>query len=146
MAVAYIPYQGQKRRKERKEMISYIRCLGKYAVFSGRAARREYWGFTIVNTVITLIILLLHAKFERGTLHTVLTYAVIIYTAATIVPSLAVMSRRWHDLGRTGFWVLLNLVPGVGTFVSLIFFLGRGDYGSNKYGRDPRERKLRKRK
>lgn len=123
--------------------MSYLKCLSKYAVFKGRAPRREFWGFSIINIIILLIILILHASFQTGTLHTVLTYLVIIYAALTIVPSLAVMSRRWHDLGRTGLWVLLNLVPGIGTLVSLFFFLGRGDRGTNRYGRDPREKKYR---
>lgn len=127
-------------------MLSYFRCLGKYAAFRGRAPRREYWGFTIVNAAIILAILILHATYQTGTIHTVLTYAVIIYAALTFIPALAVMSRRWHDLGRTGWWVLLNLVPGIGTVVSLFFFLGRGDRGTNDYGRDPREKKFRNKK
>lgn len=127
-------------------MLSYLRCLGKYAVFRGRAPRREYWGFTIVNAIVLLVILLLHAKFQTGTVHTVFTYTVIIYAALTFIPALAVMVRRWHDLGRTGWWILLNLVPGVGTLVSMCFFLGRGDRGTNDYGRDPRERNIRNRK
>lgn len=123
----------------------YFRCLSKYAVFKGRASRGEYWGFTVINTAVLLLILILHAKYQVGTLHTVLTYIAIIYAVLTLMPTLAVMSRRWHDLGRTGLWVFLNVVPVVGTFVSLCFFLGKGQEGSNIYGRDPRERKYRRR-
>lgn len=124
----------------------YFRCLSKYAVFKGRASRGEYWGFTIINTALILLILILHARYQVGTLHTALTYIAIIYAALTLLPSLAVMSRRWHDLGRTGLWVFLNMVPVVGTFVSLCFFLGKGQEGSNIYGRDPRERKYRRKR
>ena len=126
-------------------MISYIRCLKKYASFGGRATRREYWIFTLVNAAVLLAVLILHATFQTGAVHTVLTYVAVIYALFTLLPTLAVMSRRWHDLGRTGLWVLLNIVPGVGTIVSMFFFLGRGDTGTNIYGRDPRERKIRKR-
>ena len=131
--------------KEYANMIPYFSCLSKYAVFRGRASRREFWGFSIINVIILLVLLILHATYQTGTLHTVLTYAVIIYAALTLIPSLAVMSRRWHDLGRTGLWVFLNIVPAIGTLVSLFFFLGRGDRGTNIYGRDPREKKYRKR-
>ncbi len=126
--------------KENK-MSSYIRCIKKYARFKGRAARREFWGFTLINAAIILILLILHAKFQTGTVHSVLTYLLGAYILFTIIPFLSVMSRRWHDLGRTGWWVLLNIVVGVGTFVSLCFFLCRGDEGKNFYGRDPRIKK-----
>ena len=122
-------------------MISYFTCLAKYAVFRGRAGRKEFWGFFIVNIIILCVILLLHAKYPLGTIHTVLTGIIVGYIVLTICPLLAVMSRRWHDLGRTGAWVWLNLVPVVGTFVSLCFFLGAGNYGTNEYGRDPIRRK-----
>lgn len=127
-------------------MVSYFKCLSKYASFSGRASRREYWGYTIVNALIMFILLILDAKFQVGIAHQVFRYAVIIYAAATVVPTLAVMSRRWHDIDRTGAWVFLNLIPGVGTLVSCFFFLGRGVKGTNRFGRDPLEKKYKKRR
>lgn len=127
-------------------MISYLKCLGKYAVFRGRSSRREYWGYTIVNALIIFALLILDAKFQVGTMHLVFRYAVIIYSFITLLPTLAVMSRRWHDIDRTGAWVLLNLIPAVGTVVSCLFFLGKGTYGTNRFGRDPYEKSKRKRK
>lgn len=125
-------------------MKSYIQCIKQYAQFNGRATRREFWGFTLMNAVIILIILLLQSKFQTGTIHLILTYLLYAYLLLTLVPALAVISRRWHDLGRTGWWVLLNLVPGVGSFVTLCFFLGKGEPGKNFYGRDPRRKKRRR--
>lgn len=126
-------------------MISYFKCLGKYAVFRGRASRLEYWGYNIVNAVIIFVLLLLDAKFQTGALSKIFRYAVIAYVVLTLLPTIAVMSRRWHDLDRTGAWVFLNLVPLVGTVVSMCFFLGRGSRGTNRFGRDPREKKFKKR-
>lgn len=126
-------------------MISYFKCLGKYAVFKGRASRMEYWGYSIVNLIIIFILLILDAKFQVGVLSDVFRYAVIAYAALTLLPTLAVMSRRWHDLDRTGAWVLLNCIPAAGTIVSMCFFLGRGSRGTNRFGRDPREKKFKRR-
>lgn len=122
-------------------MGAYIKCLGRYVKFNGRASRAEFWGYSIVNLIIVCVLVVLQAKNATGTMGTVLVYVIGIYALATLLPTLAVMSRRWHDLGRTGLWVLLNLVPAVGTIVSLCFFLGRGESGRNEYGRDPRRKK-----
>ena len=70
----------------------------------------------------------------------------IIYILITICPTLAATVRRWHDLGRTGKWLWLNLVPGVGTVVTLGFMCCKGEDATNEYGRNPRERKIRRRR
>lgn len=136
-------------------MISYIKCLGKYSTFSGRSTRREFWGYTIVNALIFIVLIYLQSNLIIGassnistvrTLRSIIDYIIILYAIITICPSFAVMCRRWHDLGRTGKWLWLNLVLGVGTVVSLLFFLGKGDEGTNEYGRDPRERKYKRRR
>ena len=125
-------------------MTSYFICLGHYATFKGRATRVEFWGYTIVNSILiaALAYFYLNAAQEQQTLATVLFF---MYVLLTICPSLAVMSRRWHDIGRTGKWLFLNLVPVVGTVVSLFFMLSDDEAGTNEYGRNPRERRYRKR-
>ena len=123
--------------------MGYINCLRKYAKFSGRATRREYWGFAITNFIILLILLYAHAYFQLGITHTVLTVLVIAYAAFTVIPTFAAMSRRWHDLGRTGLWVLLNIVPVIGQIVTFFFMLGKGTQGDNEFGKNPRRRKRR---
>lgn len=125
-------------------MISYFTCLGKYATFSGRATRVEFWGYTIVNTILTILLGYFYITAEKQ-YQTIATTVFLLYLAITICPSLAVMSRRWHDMGRTGLWLLLHLVPVVGWVVSLFFMFSQGEEGSNEYGRNPRERRYRKR-
>ncbi len=141
-------------RKE-KTMLSYIKCLGKYSSFSGRSTRREFWGFTVVNFLIMTGLIYLQSTVQVSessnvgtarTLRLAIDFGIILYALLTLSPALAAMCRRWHDLGRTGKWLLLNLVPVVGTVVSLFFFLGKGDEGTNEYGRDPRERKYKRRR
>lgn len=125
----------------KKKRNPYIKCLKNYARFNGRAPRKEFWGYSLINAAIILTLLILHAVFETGILHNIMTYLVIAYVLGTILPTLAVISRRWHDIGRTGFWVLLNLIPGAGTLVTLCFFLRKGDEGKNYYGKDPLRKK-----
>lgn len=124
-------------------MYYYTRAISKYAKFKGRATRREFWCYGLINAAIIVILLILHSIFQVGMVHTVLTYAALAYIALTILPTLAVTGRRWHDIGRTGWWVLLNFIPGVGSFVTLCFLIGKGDAGTNEYGRNPREMELR---
>ncbi|MBR0366522.1 MAG: DUF805 domain-containing protein [Clostridia bacterium] len=125
-------------------MLSYIKAMGKYADFGGRSSRREFWGFLITNSVLWGVIIYLLRRFPDGVENNVMIAVAVMYFALTIVPSVAIIFRRWHDLGRTGAWVLLNLVPGIGTIVTLCFFLCKGDGFNNRYGADPDSNKKNK--
>ena len=127
-------------RERSYDMGSYIKALGKYAVFSGRAPRKEFWGFTIVNYILWGVIVYFYRMFPDGVANNVMTAVAIMYFVLTIIPASALIFRRWHDLGRTGAWYWLNLVPGIGYIVTLCFFLYRGDSFTNQYGRDPYDR------
>ena len=127
-------------------MGSYVRCLGKYAVFRGRSTRKEFWGFTIVNAICWFIIGYFFLKYPRGLANSIMTAIAIMYFLITLTPTIAVMMRRWHDIGRTGAWVLINLVPLAGFIATLGFFLYRGDDFTNKYGRDPYDKRLKRRR
>lgn len=125
-------------------MASYFICLAKFAVFRGRSTRTEFWGYTIVNSIIICALAYFYLTADKAN-STLATTLLIIYLIISIFPSLSVMCRRWHDLGRTGKWLWLNLVPVVGTVVSMFFMLGSGEEAANEYGRNPRERRYRKR-
>ena len=107
----------------------YLEALRKYAVFSGRARRQEYWMFVLINLVITVVLSRL------GSL------AVLsgIYALGMILPSLAVGVRRLHDTGRSGSWLLIVLVPVVGGLVLLYFNVLDSQAGENQYGPNPKE-------
>ena len=127
-------------------MGSYFSCLGKYATFRGRSRRREYWGYTIVNAIILGIMTYFYLTAKTDTSQSLSTAVLIIYVLITLSPTLAATVRRWHDIGRTGKWLWLNLVPGVGTVVTLGFMLCAGEDVTNEYGRNPRERRIRRRR
>lgn len=111
-------------------------CFRKYAVFSGRAPRSEYWWFTLFLLLAGFALGLVDSLFfltpaeQTGPLN-------MIFTLATLLPSLAVGARRLHDVDRTGWWLLLWLVPVLGWLVMLWWTVQPGTRGPNRFGPDP---------
>jgi uncharacterized membrane protein YhaH (DUF805 family) len=117
----------------------YLEALKKYAVFSGRARRMEYWYFVLFNVIVAFVLALIDALL--GTTTGVSSFGLLsgLYSLAVLIPTLAVLVRRLHDIDRTGWWILINLIPLVGTIVLLVFALMPGTPGSNQYGPDPKQ-------
>jgi uncharacterized membrane protein YhaH (DUF805 family) len=109
----------------------YIKVLENYAVFEGRARRMEYWMFVLINLFIVIGAGLLDTALGLGGTIGFL------YGLAIFIPSIAVSVRRLHDTGRTGWWILIGLIPLIGTLVLLVFYCLGGDPGDNEYGPDP---------
>lgn len=107
-------------------------CLNKYATFEGRARRSELWWFALFTFLGNMILGILdNALFGgAGVLSGV-------FSLAVLLPSLAVGARRLHDTGRSGWWLLLLLVPVIGLLVLIWFYIQPGDDGPNAYGPDP---------
>ncbi|PEP90957.1 DUF805 domain-containing protein [Bacillus wiedmannii] len=112
----------------------YLYALKNYAKFSGRATRKEYWIFTLVNKA-TFWSLIYFASYSPSVFY-LRANITLLYIAIFIVPTLAVEARRLHDSGKTGWWQLLNLVP-FGGAVLLVFCIIESDEGENKYGLNP---------
>lgn len=115
----------------------YLDAFKKFAVFSGRARRVEFWMFALINILISIAIAALEnilgiAQGGQGVLST-------IYSLVVLIPSLAIGTRRLHDTGRSGWWLLLSLVPIVGAIVLIIFLAGDSQPGANKFGPNPKE-------
>lgn len=111
----------------------YLEVLKKYAVFNGRSRRTEYWMFTLFNLIISFVI-----AFAEGMVGSPgIVYA--LYGLAVFLPSLGVMIRRLHDIGRSGWWVLIGFVPLVGLIVLLVFAVTDSNPGDNEYGPNPKE-------
>ncbi|SUZ71263.1 uncharacterized protein METZ01_LOCUS24117 [marine metagenome] len=106
----------------------YIGGLLKYAEFSGRASRGEYWWFTIANTILAGIFWLL------GNLGGPVSILSLLYLIAVLVPNLSITVRRLHDTGRSGWWLPLGLVPTPLVFIILFFMCQRGHSEENRYG------------
>ena len=110
----------------------YIDVLKKYVEFTGRARRMEYWMFFLINFIITIAIAVIEAAVgSPGILH-------LIYALAVFLPALGVAVRRLHDTGRTGWWLLILLIPVIGPIVILVFFVLDSDEGDNMYGPNPK--------
>ncbi len=111
------------------------RCFTeKYADFSGRARRAEFWSYSICVGVISGILNLLASQSDVR-LFNILAY---IFSLAVLVPGLAVAWRRLHDTGRSGTWYLLNLIPLVGWIILIVWYCQEGQPGDNQYGADPK--------
>jgi len=116
----------------------YLAAWKKYADFSGRSRRREYWIFTLFNTLAMLVLAFVDSMtgaFSRDAGIGVLSG---IYGLAVFIPGLAVLVRRLHDTGKSAWWCLILLIPLIGPIVILVFSVTAGDAGDNAYGPDPK--------
>lgn len=113
----------------------YLSVLKKYAVFSGRAQRAEYWYFILFNLLIALALGVLAAAIPKAS--AIFNWLLVIYYLAMLIPSIAVTVRRLHDCGRSGWLFLISLIPFVGV-VLFIFMLLDSEPGQNKYGPNPK--------
>lgn len=96
-------------------------CFTKYFTFSGRASRSEYWFFALLGFIIGLI------------------PGLNLLGLVLFIPSLAVTVRRLHDTDRSGWWMLLALIPLIGGIVLLVFMCLEGTRGPNRFGADPKQ-------
>jgi len=113
-------------------------CYRKYATFTGRARRAEYWWYTLFNVIVYAVLITIGLLFTGSDGNSsVLGVLVGIYLLAVLLPTLAVTTRRLHDSGKSGWWQLLGILP-LGGFVVFIMTLLSGDSGPNEYGPDPR--------
>lgn len=120
----------------------YLAVLKKYAVFKGRARRKEYWFFTLISILISIALGFVDGF--AGTLDATTGVGMLggLYSLVILIPSLAVMVRRLHDTGRTGWWFFLLFIPLIGAIVLLIFLLQDSKPGENKYGDNPKQDEL----
>lgn len=122
-------------------MYWYKKVLNQYADFEGRARRQEYWMFTLVNVIIMIplyIIGIVGQTSGNNTLSMLGFGLYLLYALAVFVPSLAVAVRRLHDVGKSGWFYLIALIPIVGAIWLLVLFVTEGDKGDNPYGPDPK--------
>ncbi len=127
----------------------YFQVLKKYAVFSGRARRKEYWYFILFNGIICFVLGLIEGlafvlRDGKGALITPemgeMSFSVLagIYALAVLLPSIGVSIRRLHDTGRGGWWLLISLIPLVGSIILLIYMVANSQEGTNQYGPSPK--------
>ncbi len=116
----------------------YLDVLKKYAVFTGRARRKEFWMFVLFNVIISLILNLidgfLGTGFEAGG-------GIIsgLYALAILLPSIGVAIRRLHDIGKSGWWIFISLIPLIGGIWLLVLYCTDSEPGENQYGPNPKD-------
>jgi uncharacterized membrane protein YhaH (DUF805 family) len=116
----------------------YTDVIKKYAEFSGRARRKEFWMFALFNVIISIILSIIDniigttfGSANQGVLSS-------IYSLAVLLPSIGVGIRRMHDTNRSGWWILITLVPCIGWIIYIVFAAQEGVAGDNQYGPDPK--------
>lgn len=117
----------------------YFDVLKKYAVFGGRARRKEFWMFVLFNIIAVLatglLDRILHTTWNDQARTGIIS---MIYSWAVLLPGIAVAIRRMHDIGKSGWWVLISLIPLVGIIWYIILAATEGQRGDNQYGPDPK--------
>ena len=96
----------------------YIDALKKYAVFSGRATRKEFWMFVLFSFIVMVVLSLIDSFIGSGDMSILST----IYGLGVLLPSLGIAIRRLHDTNRSGWWLLIGLIPLVGAIVLIVFY------------------------
>ena len=115
-------------------MIDYAKkaVLENYANFNGRATRPEYWWFALFNFIIGIGLNILSLTVP------LLGIVALLYSLATLIPNIAVGVRRLHDIGKSGWFLLVALIPLAGAVWLIVLLATEGQAGTNEYGPDPR--------
>ena len=113
-------------------MDGYLQTLKKYADFSGRSRRSEYWMFFLFNFIIAIALSVV--DYVLGSAGIV----GLLFALAILIPSIAVGVRRLHDTDRSGWWLLVGFVPLIGAIVLIVFFVLDSTPGDNRFGANPK--------
>jgi uncharacterized membrane protein YhaH (DUF805 family) len=125
-------------------MNGYLQAWQRFAEFSGRSRRLEYWVFLLIHTVILLVLCLAIGVFglmKHPLVGAFCAFLAAAYFLAALIPSLAAAVRRLHDTGRSGWWVLLGLIPIVDIALLVLLALDTSP-SATRYGPDPRANEL----
>ena len=113
------------------------RPLQKYAEFTGRASRPEYWWFVLAQIVVMLVAMFLDSMLGTDIGDSGYGFIYLGVALALLVPAIAVGVRRLHDTDRSGWWLLLAFIPIVGAIILIVFMASEGNKGDNQYGPPP---------
>lgn len=111
----------------------YISAFRKYAMFTGRARRAEYCYFLLFNFLVSFVL-----GFISGLISDGLVFLGAAYFLIAIIPTLAVSVRRLHDIGKSGWFLLLMFIPLINIILVVLILAKDGDIGDNKYGSNPK--------
>ncbi|MBQ4890732.1 DUF805 domain-containing protein [Shewanella sp. MMG014] len=116
----------------------YIKVLKNYINFKDRARRKEYWFFVLFNVIAGILLGIVDNI--TGTLNQETGYGLLsgIYSLAVFLPALGVSVRRLHDTDRSGWWILIALIPLIGALILLYFFVSDSQEETNRFGPNPK--------
>ncbi|HCZ21124.1 MAG TPA: DUF805 domain-containing protein [Porphyromonadaceae bacterium] len=117
----------------------YLKCWKQYADFSGRARRKEYWIFSLINYIIIFFLYILQIVMIESTLWLIFPIIFFLYAVAVFLPGLAVNIRRLHDIGKSGWWYLIYLIPIIGAIWLTVLMCLDSEPGENQWGENPKE-------
>jgi len=120
----------------------YLQVLQNYATFSGRARRSEYWYFVLFNFIFSVLAVMIGIAVGAsiGAAGFVAIYLIyLIYQIAILIPSLAVIVRRLHDVGKSGWYFFISFIPLVGIVWLIVLLVTEGEPYDNQYGANPKE-------
>ncbi|MEZ5184838.1 MAG: DUF805 domain-containing protein [Candidatus Nanopelagicales bacterium] len=109
-----------------------------YATFSGRSSRSAYWYWVLFTFLVYVVAAIIDSVAGLGISDQNVGWVSLVASLALLIPSLAVLFRRLHDTGRSGWWWLLSLVCGIGAIIVFIFCLFDSTPGDNQYGPNPK--------
>jgi uncharacterized membrane protein YhaH (DUF805 family) len=112
----------------------YTDVIRRYTEFDGRSDRPEFWWFALINVIVSLVLYAIGVAafgLVGGQLVGVL------YGLVTLLPGLGVEIRRLHDTNRSGWWILIGLIPVIGGIILIVFFASAGTHGPNRFGAQP---------
>jgi uncharacterized membrane protein YhaH (DUF805 family) len=120
-------------------MYWYTKVLSQYADFDGRARRKEYWMFVLFNVLFSFLAALMDSFLGLYSYQLGMGLLGGLYVLAIMIPGMAVTVRRLHDTGRSGWMILIALIPIIGPIWLFILMLLEGQPHENKYGPDPKQ-------
>ena len=127
-----------KKIKKEKKIMGFGEAIqsvfSKYATFSGRARRSEYWYFVLLQVIVTAVLNGLYSATESVAFSAIL----VLFDLALLVPILAVCWRRLHDIGKSGGYYFFILIPLVGWILLLVWMCQDSQPGANQYGPNPK--------
>lgn len=116
----------------------YINVLKQYFNFEGRARRKEFWMFVLCNAIVVAIIGAIDSAIGVKIANSI-GILTLIYELGILLPSLGVCARRLHDVGKSGWFMLITLIPLIGAIWLIVLLAKDGNPGSNEYGPNPKE-------
>jgi uncharacterized membrane protein YhaH (DUF805 family) len=116
----------------------WLTAMKKYVDFSGRARRTEYWMFMLFNMIFGTVAFVLDILLSSATDGAGFGVFYSLFSLAIMIPSLSVTVRRLHDVGKSGWWILISLIPFIGGIWLFVLTISASQPGENAYGSHPK--------